>query len=242
MRLWAWCIMITRLKGIWSSKRNIRSEKGHAQQFCRFLNDVSDTVFRPAFRMFSRFAYYQGQTASGRAVCYSLVTALAIFLELGSVATFAQEGPDHKTITERFKSWTVSCVEAETRTCQMIQELVQEQSGQRLSALIVETREEDAAFLTILAPFGLTFSRGLQLSVDDAEFAKALFLTCLPSGCLVPVALDTTLLEKIRAGNKFVATGVTAANGKPVRIEFSLQGSAAALARLKELSVATVAE
>ena len=90
--------------------------------------------------------------------------------------------------------------------------------------------------LTVLAPFGLAFSQGLTLAVDDVELPKAQFLTCLPSGCVVPVPLDEAALEKLRTGNRLAAVGVTATNDKQVRIEFSLQGSAAALARLKDLS------
>ena len=151
-------------------------------------------------------------------------------------ASAQSEQPDQKTLTERFKAWTVTCVEAETRTCRMTQELVQQKTGQRLSALLVEERAGEGPILTVLTPFGLALSQGLTLAVDDSEMPKAQFLTCLPSGCVVPVPLDDAALEKLRTGNRLTATGVTATNDKPVRIEFSLQGSAAALARLKDLS------
>ncbi|MGX1500662.1 invasion protein IalB [Labrenzia sp. MBR-25] len=151
-------------------------------------------------------------------------------------AAAQSEQPDQKTLTERFKAWTVTCVEAETRTCRMTQELVQQKTGQRLSALLVEERAGEGPILTVLTPFGLALSQGLTLAVDDAEMPKAQFLTCLPSGCVVPVPLDDAALEMLRTGNRLTAVGVTATNDKPVRIEFSLQGSAAALARLKDLS------
>lgn len=160
----------------------------------------------------------------------------------GLTAALAEDGPDRKTTTERFKVWTVSCVEAETRTCRMHQELVQQKTGQRLAALVVETAKDGAASLTVMTPFGLLFAEGLGIGIDGVELARAPFLTCLPTGCLVPLSLDDTALEKLRAGNTFSATGVNTANGKTVRIEFSLKGSAAALARLQALSADEPAE
>jgi invasion protein IalB len=164
------------------------------------------------------------------------VLVAASLLAVCAQASAQSEQPDQKTLTERFKAWTVTCVEAETRTCRMTQELVQQKTGQRLSALLVEERSGEGPVLTVLAPFGLAFSQGLTLAVDDMELPKAQFLTCLPSGCVVPVPLDEVALEKLRTGNRLAAVGVTATNDKQVRIEFSLQGSAAALARLKDLS------
>lgn len=166
----------------------------------------------------------------------------AVALRTGASPGFAAEGPDSKTVTERFKSWTVTCVEAETRSCQMTQELVQKETGKRLSAVVVETGRDGDAVLTVLTPFGLAFAEGLQVSIDNAEPGRADFLTCMPSGCIVPVPLEADILERIRAGNTLTVSGATAATGKPVRIEFALTGSAAALARLLELSSPSVAE
>ncbi|WP_157739025.1 invasion associated locus B family protein [Labrenzia sp. VG12] len=171
-----------------------------------------------------------------------IAAMLFLVLGAGTVSALSKDSPDRKTTTERFKVWTVSCVEAATRTCRMHQELVQQKSGQRLAALVVETAKDGAASLTVMTPFGLLFAEGLGIGIDDVELARANFLTCLPTGCLVPLALDDTALEKIRAGNTFSATGVNTANGKTVRIEFSLKGSAAALARLQALSVDEPAE
>jgi len=167
---------------------------------------------------------------------------LARELATGGISVFAAEGPDSKTVTERFRSWTVTCVETETRTCQMTQELVQTETGKRLAAVVVETGQDGAAVLTVLTPFGLAFAKGLQLSIDDAELRRADFLTCTPSGCIVPVSVEADILERIRIGNMLAVGGVTAATGKPVRIEFALSGSAAALARLQELSTTPTAE
>lgn len=170
----------------------------------------------------------------------SLVSALgAVFCALGALAA---EGPDQAVLTERFKSWTVSCVGQDRRSCRMVQELVQKKTGRLLSALIVEDDAKDGVGLTVLTPFGLLFSKGLQLSVDGSQAYEAGFLTCMPSGCLVPVLLDKGVLDRLRAGGKLQILGVAAASGKPVRIEFSLLGFSAALVRLTELSGAPKTE
>lgn len=201
--------------------------------FSRFFVPSNIRIGRrkgPFLRRDARFNFWKSALVAG-----GLLAACA-------QASAQSEQPDQKTVTERFKAWTVTCVEAETRVCRMTQELVQQKSGQRLSALVVEEREGQGPVLTVLTPFGLSLAQGIALSVDETELPKAQFLTCLPSGCVVPVPLDEAAQEKLRAGNRLTVVGVTASSNKPVRIEFSLQGSSAALARLKALSADNTAD
>jgi len=165
-------------------------------------------------------------------------TIAALFTALSpSINAFASDDPDQ--LTERFKAWTVTCVTAEERQCRMVQELIQDKTGQRLSALIVEKGEAEEFSFTVLAPFGLAVSDGVSLAIDEEPLFEAVFATCMPSGCLVPLAADKNSVEKMKAGDTLTATALAAASGQPVNIEFSLQGFSAAHSRLEDLVISS---
>ena len=63
----------------------------------------------------------------------------------------------------------------------------------------------------------------------------ARFETCLPSGCLVPLAFDTAAIARLRAGTA-LKVKVKGTDQKELALTVSLKGLAAALDRLKVLA------
>ena len=169
----------------------------------------------------------------------TLVTGI---LTMGTT-TMAQaqtsEGPS--SLTETYGDWIVRCVTpqaaegqaAPARVCEMTQELQQQESGQRVLAVALQTADE-AASLTIVAPFGLLLDEGLKVTVDDAPVIEGRFRTCLPGGCLSVMALDQVGLDKLAAGNSATIT-MRDTTEQDLALTVSLAGFTAAWNRLKTL-------
>ncbi|WP_291976476.1 invasion associated locus B family protein [Chelatococcus sp.] len=172
-----------------------------------------------------------------------LVLALGLFLAWvpGTSISRGQDGTPllpggASSLQETYGDWRVACVVRETeRLCSLSQQHSQ-QNGQRVLAIEIVPSAENAANGTLALPFGLHLSAGVTLTVDDQPIGGALpFSTCLPAGCLVPLALDSQTIERANAGSR-LAIGATASNtGAPMSFTLSLEGFAAAMARTREL-------
>ncbi|MCY1558358.1 Invasion associated locus B (IalB) protein [compost metagenome] len=90
----------------------------------------------------------------------------------------------------------------------------------------------------LVTPFGLNFAKGMALSVDDAPLSSPLpFLTCIPSGCLVPVVFDADQVRRLQSGTKLTATGSSATEASDLPITLSLVGFSSAMSRAIELAL-----
>lgn len=154
---------------------------------------------------------------------------------------FAQEtqGAQPSVLTETYESWTVQCVnttEGETtkRSCQMSQELLQQETRQRVVLFAVADAEKGAKG-TLVLPFGLRLSEGVRIELADAELARGAFTTCLPAGCLAELELQDASIKQLRGAEKITVVMV-ASNGQTARTELSLKGFSAAYDRLQALT------
>jgi len=153
----------------------------------------------------------------------------------------AQTAERPTSLTETYKSWVVRCAtptavegqEVPARICEMVQELRQKKSGQRLLAMALQ-RNEKGASLTFIAPFGLLLSAGLKVAVDGAVVAQGGFRTCLPRGCVSAINLAPEALDKFIAGETATIT-MQNTNGRELSLTLSLAGFTAAWNRLKEI-------
>jgi len=148
------------------------------------------------------------------------------------------------SLTETYRDWVVRCVTqpalegqtAAARICEMTQELRQQDSGQRILALSVIQSADDAdtASLTIVSPFGLLLSAGIQIEVSEAALLDIGFRTCLPAGCIALSDLTADQISALAAGET-ATVGLTDTNGQSLRLDVSLAGFTAAWNRLKKL-------
>ena len=86
--------------------------------------------------MFFQFFVPPNFVSGHRHKFWKPVLVAAGLLAVCTQASAQSEQPDQKTLTERFKAWTVTCVEAETRSCRMTQELVQHNVGVWTAAIV----------------------------------------------------------------------------------------------------------
>lgn len=171
----------------------------------------------------------------------TLCTAAVLALSgAAAVAQDASSGPD--ALSETYRDWIVRCQTAPAqgdqpgaRLCEMVQELRQQEGGQRVLSIALRP-EEDAGvgFLTMITPFGLKVIEQVQIDLDGATIAQAPFQTCLPQGCIVQASLGETAIAAMRGGETAVIRLPTT-TGEAFEVSISLLGFTAAWMRLSEL-------
>lgn len=144
-----------------------------------------------------------------------------------------------QSLNEEHGDWTVSCrVEQAAKLCVMSQTLADSQSGQPVLSIELATPAVDKAEGMLLLPFGLRLADGAALKVDGAALGSNwAFVTCIATGCLVPVTFDASQVSTLRAGTELVITARGAGAGEPVELKVSLTGFARAANRSVELSL-----
>ncbi|WP_102868644.1 invasion associated locus B family protein [Pseudovibrio exalbescens] len=161
--------------------------------------------------------------------------AIAIITTLG--CAYSQEQPSSRI--ETYSDWTLRCIpfgEEKPPQCQLLQELSNKQSGQRILAFIVERGNDENLTGTLLMPFGLDLQKGIEGTIDsDQALQKTHFSTCLPSGCLASLDIDDDLELGLRRGTALQLSVWSISAAQRVEIELSLKGFTAALNRLNSL-------
>lgn len=153
----------------------------------------------------------------------------------------AQEGVSlpggASSLTETHGTWVVSCRLVDGRKdCMFSQTAANSQTGQTVVAIELAVVGQRAEGM-LLTAFGLRLDAGIQLSIDGQQLGSAQrFLTCMATGCLVPLDLDEISLTALRVGGMLEVTGINARSGEAVTVPLSLQGFTAALSRTAELS------
>ena len=142
------------------------------------------------------------------------------------------------SLVETYQDWVVACQAQNERTlCVMRQVQSNTQTGQHV--LTVEfSGGGDGGRLggVLLMPFGLSLAAGVTAGIDDAAPGPMLaFSTCLPQGCLAPVAFAAEQVAKLRAGTALNVTAQSLSPAQPVTLKVSLKGFSAALNRIGEL-------
>jgi len=153
-------------------------------------------------------------------------------------AAFAQSALPNgaSTLQETYQDWRVACnVTDKAPVCAISQDQTQ-QNGQRLLAVEMQMRTDGSAIATLLLPFGIILDSGVTPNVDDQPPLKAVrFRTCLPTGCIASLPVDSATLAKLRAGSR-LNLKVIADGGKELSFQVSLHGFSAALDRIAALN------
>ncbi len=166
----------------------------------------------------------------------SLVSSLA-FVLLAAPA-FAQDAysTTPSQTSEVYGDWTVACgVSDGQRQCAMTQTLVETGTSQHVMTIELARGETGQLEGMLVGPFGMDFSAGVTLSVDSEAIGPALpFLTCLPTGCLIPLSLSDAQRQRLAAGTALTITGHSADGITAIPISLSLTGFTAAAQRVDQ--------
>lgn len=141
-------------------------------------------------------------------------------------------------LNETHGDWAVTCSAADGNArCAISQVQVNNENQRVLSVELAATEGGTAAGGMLVLPFGLALDNGVALSIDEAAAMPTFrFSTCLPAGCLVPLAFDRDTLAAIRGGTALQAKAAANGNGQEVKFSISLTGFTAALSRAAELT------
>jgi len=141
------------------------------------------------------------------------------------------------SVQETFQDWQVSCsIRNETRLCSLSQQQRHKDNSQLVLALDLAPAAKDGVAGQLVLPFGLKLADGVTLQIDaGTPFQPLAFSTCLPAGCVVPVAFNAATVKALRSATALKLA--TTASDTPDRLEFavSLKGFAGALDRAKTL-------
>ncbi|MHC5307682.1 invasion associated locus B family protein [Bartonella sp. LJL80] len=142
------------------------------------------------------------------------------------------------SLTETYGLWTVNCaVQNGEKMCAMIRQEVNAQNQPVLS-MNVSTAADGNVSGVLVVPFGILVSKPVRLQVDDSKVVVDTSVrTCMPAGCIVPIAFDKNAVAGLRAGKQLKLTATSAGNGEPVldNLFVQLDGFGGALDRLNAL-------
>jgi invasion protein IalB len=168
------------------------------------------------------------------------ILPIAMLTAFGAVPAFAAEGsglPGGATsLRETYQDWAVACaIQDKVKYCSFSQQQNQK-NGPRVLAIELAPAKEGGLSGTLVLPFGLMLADGVRYQIDDGKLADALpFRTCLPAGCLVPLAFDAATAKALRAGTTMKLTVVRSDNNEPFALSVSLDGFAPAMDRTSAL-------
>ncbi len=164
-----------------------------------------------------------------------LVFALAL-LAGGAVAQGLPGGAT--SLNETYGDWMVACVTQDKMgRCAMTQTQVGENRQRVLAVELSAAEGGNEANGVLVLPFGLRLDAGARLAIDgNAPRDPLRFSTCLPAGCLVPLAFDAATVTALKAGKALGVTVTANDSGQGLAFSISLTGFSPALARLADLA------
>ena len=110
------------------------------------------------------------------------------------------------------------------------------QTGQRSFAIELRTPKDGKTEGVILMPFGVKLDNGAILKLDDKNLGMGLrFSTCVPEGCLLPVSFPTIATDAMKTAKTLSVAALNLSNNDVVNFNISLDGFAAAFARIADL-------
>jgi invasion protein IalB len=139
------------------------------------------------------------------------------------------------SLREVHGDWIVLCNAQEAaKACAMQQELRVQQSGQLVLAVELQPTASGATGNLVL-PFGLSLAKGATYQIDEGSVVPLSYRTCLPVGCVAPVAFDAMTLAALRRGTSLKVTVSPDGDLPDMSWSASLQGFSSAYDRLSSL-------
>lgn len=157
----------------------------------------------------------------------------------GRVATApaAQLPNGASSISETYGAWAIACRIANgQKQCLLAHTQTDSHTGQPLFAIELQMSRDGKMEGTLLMPFGLKLDAGAILTVDGEDLGSGLrFSTCVPQGCLIPVSFPKITVDAMKTSKTLTVASQHLGGGEMVSFNVSLEGVAAAIARMSEL-------
>ncbi|MET3589674.1 invasion protein IalB [Bartonella silvatica] len=142
------------------------------------------------------------------------------------------------SLTETYGLWTINCgIQGGKKVCLMHRQEVNDQ-GRTVVAMTVNLNADGAVSGNLIVPFGILVSKPVRLQVDEGKAViETGIRTCVPAGCVVPIAFDKSYVAALRAGKHLKLAMTIADLGEPPLNDLFVQlnGFSNALNRLTVL-------
>jgi invasion protein IalB len=114
-------------------------------------------------------------------------------------------GPETQgVVRDKHGDWVTRCETppgAAHEQCAIVLSVVdQERANLILVVVVLNTADRKARLMRVIAPLGVLLPPGISLRIDNAEAGRLSFLQCLPNGCIAQLAMDESLLDKLKNG------------------------------------------
>jgi invasion protein IalB len=141
------------------------------------------------------------------------------------------------SITETYGDWLVDCrlIDGQ-KQCLLSQVQSDRQTRMQLFAIILQPHRDEKVEGTMVMPFGLRLAAGAVVKLDDMTFREGLsFSTCMPQGCLLPLSFPANVVASMKEAKTLTVASVSFSSGDVVAFKVSLEGFAAAIARIGDV-------
>jgi len=138
---------------------------------------------------------------------------------------------------KKFGDWAVACrqlKEDAPQRCILFQNIILRQSGKRVLNVSIARPDKDKPYVAaVTAPLGILLPAGLTLHVDEKELVRFQLRLCNVNGCQgqFPVSDD---VRRVFSEGKNGRVVFRQPNGRPLRVEFSLNGFRDGFAELEK--------
>jgi invasion protein IalB len=132
---------------------------------------------------------------------YRVAMALGLLAWAACVTPAAAQG----LVKSKSGDWEMRCetpAGASREQCALIQSIAAEdRPNVSLVVIVLKTADGKSRLLRVIAPLGVLLPAGLGLKIDNVDVGRALFVRCLPTGCVAEVVMDDKLLNQLKSGS-----------------------------------------
>jgi invasion protein IalB len=140
---------------------------------------------------------------------------------------FATESQPQGAVRDKHGDWVTRCETppgAAQEQCAIVLSVVdQDRPSLILVVIVLNTADRKARLMRVVAPLGVLLPPGVSLRIDNADAGRLSFLQCLPNGCVAQLAMDETLIAKLKTG-KTATLGVFQTPEEGVGVQAPLAG------------------
>jgi invasion protein IalB len=130
-------------------------------------------------------------------------------------------------VRDRHGDWVTRCETppgAAHEQCAVVLSVVdQDRPNLILVVIVLNTADRKARLMRVIAPLGVLLPPGVTLRIDNADAGRLSFLQCLPNGCVAQLAMDQSLIDKLKNG-KTATLGVFQTPEEGVGVQAPLAG------------------
>ena len=137
-------------------------------------------------------------------------------------------GPEAQgVVRDKHGDWVTRCETppgAAHEQCAVVLSVVdQDRPNLILVVIVLNTADRKARLMRVIAPLGVLLPPGVSLRIDNTEAGRLSFLQCLPNGCIAQLAMDESLVNKLKNG-KTATLGVFQTPEEGVGVQAPLTG------------------